>query len=441
MRTPHSRRIYDYRIRQTICESGDRDLFPELDIPRSTVRSWIHRGVPDVVTSDLVARDRSGLLIEIEELQRRVALLGAVIGLLTTMLRVSKVRFDFERIPDGNDKRALIRAIEHSRKTMPLLAALRITGLSPSRYHGWYRAEAGCDLDDRSSCPRIVPTRLTLSEVGAMREMVESSEHRHMSLRALALYAQRIGKVFASPSTWYVLARKGGWRRARNRVYPAKPKVGVRASAPNELLHLDVTIIKLLDGTRTYLHAVIDNFSRRILSWALEDRLGSGATCRVFREAASQIGADSGDPMVVSDSGSENVNGEVDGLLERVDMRRVLAQVEVTFSNSMIEASWRSLKYSWIYLHRLDTAAAVRRLVEFYVTAHNEVMPHSAFEGQTPNEMYFGTGGAVAIDLASARQAAREERMKANRAARCGVCIGEGDPRALQLQRPRSRMS
>jgi transposase InsO family protein len=204
---------------------------------------------------------------------------------------------------------------------------------------------------------------------------------------------------------------------------------------------LDVTIIKLLDGTRTYLHAVIDNFSRRILSWALEDRLGSGATCRVLREAASQIGADSGDPIVVSDSGSENVNGEVDGLLERVDMRRVLAQVEVTFSNSMIEASWRSLKYSWIYLHRLDTAAAVRRLVEFYVTAHNEVMPHSAFEGQTPNEMYFGTGGAVAIDLASARQAAREERMKANRAARCGVCIGEGDPRALQLQRPRSRMS
>jgi transposase InsO family protein len=204
---------------------------------------------------------------------------------------------------------------------------------------------------------------------------------------------------------------------------------------------LDVTIIRLLDGTRTYLHAVIDNFSRRILSWALEDRLGSGATCRVLQEAASQISADTRDPIVVADSGSENVNREVDDLLENVDFRRVLAQVEVTFSNSMIEAFWRSLKHSWIYLHRLDTAAALRRLVEFYVTAHNEVMPHSAFEGQTPDEMYFGTGGAVAINLAIARQAAREERMRTNRAARCGVCIGEGDPRALQLQRARSRMS
>jgi putative transposase len=56
--------------------------------------------------------------------------------------------------------------------------------------------------------------------------------------------------------------------------------------APGELLHLDVTIIKLLDGTRMYLHAIIDNYSRQILSWTLETRLGSGATCRVLREAA-----------------------------------------------------------------------------------------------------------------------------------------------------------
>jgi hypothetical protein len=75
------------------------------------------------------------------------------------------------------------------------------------------------------------------------------------------------------------------------------------------------------------------------------------------------------------------------------------------------------------------------------VTAHNEVMPHSGFGGQTPDEMYFGTGDAVAVGLASARKTAREERMKANRAAECGVCVGETDSGALLLQRPRSRMS
>ena len=123
------------------------------------------------------------------------------------------------------------------------------------------------------------------------------------------------------------------------------------------------------------------------MSWALEDRLGSCATCLVLREAASQIGTDFAGPTVVADSGSENVNREVDALLERVDWRRVLVQVEVTFSNSMIEEFWHSLKHSWIYLHSLETTAALRRLVDFHATAHNEVIPHSAFQGQTPDEM------------------------------------------------------
>ncbi|MBW2422523.1 MAG: transposase [Deltaproteobacteria bacterium] len=245
----------------------------------------------------------------------------------------------------------------------------------------------------------------------------------------------------ASPSTWYRLVRISGWRRPRNRVYPVKPKIGIRAKAPGELLHLDVTIIKLLDGTRAYLHAVIDNYSRRILSWTLEDRLGSGGTCQIVREAAAELIQRCGETTVVADSGSENVNGDVDDILRDEELTRVLAQVEVTFSNSMIEAFWRSLKHSWIYLHNLDNFTGLGRLIEFYIKAHNEVMPHAAFDGQTPNEMYFGTGCAVPAELAAARKAAREERMKTNRSAGCGVCIPDPHSEALLLQRPRSRMS
>ena len=102
---------------------------------------------------------------------------------------------------------------------------------------------------------------------------------------------------------------------------------------------------------------------------------------------------------------------------------------------------FRALEHAWLFLHALDNFTALARLVEFYVTAHNQVMPHSAFQGQTPDEMYFGTGGTVPADLASARKAAREERMKVNRAAACSVCFGVPDSKVLLLQRPRSRMS
>jgi putative transposase len=67
-------------------------------------------------------------------------------------------------------------------------------------------------------------------------------------------------------------------------------------------------------------------------------------------------------------------------------------------------------------------------------------MPHAAFEGQTPDEVFFGIGDEVTKKLAVARKAARESRMKENRAVGCGVCVGETSSGALLLQRPRSRM-
>ena len=123
-------------------------------------------------------------------------------------------------------------------------------------------------------------------------------------------------------------------------------------------------------------------------------------------------------------------------------LRRVLALVEVTFSNSMIEAWWRSLRHQWLYLHMLDDFSNVMRLISFYVLQHNTVMPHSAFNGQTPDEIYFGTGSQVPTELAAAQQAARKQRLADNRAARCDVCMPTDLPpmnappatKALRLQ-------
>jgi len=221
----------------------------------------------------------------------------------------------------------------------------------------------------------------------------------------------------------------------------SQAKVGIRANAPDELWHIDVTIIRLPDGTRAYLHAVIDNFSRRILAWTLEERLGAGGTCRILLEAGRHLGTRPVETTVMTDSGTENVNGNVDDLLDREGLRRVLAQVEMSFSNSMIEAFWRSLRHAWLYLHTLDNVGTLRRLIEFYVRAHNETIPHAAFNGQTPDEMYFGNRDAVVIDLAAARVRARQARMKANRMATCGVCAGDPDFGALQLRRAECGMS
>lgn len=125
---------------------------------------------------------------------------------------------------------------------------------------------------------------------------------------------------------------------------------------------------------------------------------------------------------VVMDSGVENINNAVDALFASSALRRVIAQIDVTFSNSLIEAWWRCLKHQWLYLNSLDNLATVKKLVAFYVTQHNQTMPHSAFHGQTPDEMYYGRGDHVPDELAARRHAARQQRVASNRCAACSAC-------------------
>ncbi len=247
-------------------------------------------------------------------------------------------------------------------------------------------------------------------------------EYRHVPTGTLAVLALRLGKVWASPSTWYHLVRKFGWRRPRLRVHPAKPKVGPRTSRADEIWHIDTTVIRLLDGTRAYLHAVIDNFSRRILAWRVADTFALVNSVAVLLEASRGATPSATTPVVLADAGVENVNAQVDDLIATGVLRRVLAFTELKFSNSMIEAWWRSLKHQWLFLHSLDSVTTVRRLVTFYVDEHNRMLPHSAFRGQTPDEMYFGTGDAVPADLMSRAAAARRTRVEANRTASCERC-------------------
>jgi len=136
------------------------------------------------------------------------------------------------RSPAAPATREKAQGTASARSRPPLRVLLRFLRLSPSRFHAWRRRQSTCTLDDQSSCPRTSPYRLTPPEVRAIKEMVTSPAYRHVPTSTLAVLAQRRGKVWASPSTWYRLVRQNGWRRTRLRVHPAKPTVGLRRRAP-----------------------------------------------------------------------------------------------------------------------------------------------------------------------------------------------------------------
>ena len=80
-----------------------------------------------------------------------------------------------------------------------------------------------------------------------------------------------------------------------------------------------------------------------------------------------------------------------------------------------------------VLLNSLDSLERLRSLVRFFVEEHNTQMPYSAFSGQTPDELYFGTAVDLSDQLVTARSKARAERLVANRAMTCDQCSAQQD--------------
>lgn len=83
----------------------------------------------------------------------------------------------------------MLGAIARADGILGRAVALKLIGLTPSRYREWSKRALLCRLDDASSCPRTIPQRLTLEERHAIRDLVEGVRHRHIAIRSLALLA------------------------------------------------------------------------------------------------------------------------------------------------------------------------------------------------------------------------------------------------------------
>ena len=124
-------------------------------------------------------------------------------------------------------------------------------------------------------------------------------------------------------------------------------------------------------------------------------------------------------PTLLVDGGVDNFNSAVDKLVDSGLLQRILAQTDISCSNSLIKSWWRALKHQWLYLNTLETVSKLGKRVMFYVDEHNMRLPHSAFRGQPPDEMYFGTGDRIPDELKAAKKVARQSGVELNRATSC----------------------
>jgi putative transposase len=253
----------------------------------------------------------------------------------------------------------------------------------------------------------------------AIRKLVTDEQFRYWPLSSIFHHGRRQLVMNTGLSTFYRYVRLLGIRRLRYRKPP--PTQGIRADRPHGIWHTDVTILKMGEK-RFYLHLLMDNFSRYVLNWKLEETLRGLTVTDMLTEALASY-RPAGVWLMV-DGGPENNNSEVETLIAESDgtVRKLIAQKDIDFSNSMVESVNHRIKNSYLRPMGINDPSRLREVIASVIHDINHVRPHNAIGGLIPVEALNG----IAIDATERRQQllkARAERMEYNRRNTCGECL------------------
>ena len=175
-------------------------------------------------------------------------------------------------------------------------------------------------------------------------------------------------------------------RHPEHRVYPYLLR-GVKLHRPNQVWATDMTYIRLVSGWM-YLVAILDWFSRYVVSWAVSTTQDVG-----FCLDALEVALTKGTPEIFnSDQGSQFTSTAFTGLLKAHDIRISMDGRGRVVDNIFTERLWRSVKYEEVYLHEYRNVREGKHGIGRYIEFYNHTRLHQSLDYKTPAEVYFQSG-------------------------------------------------
>jgi putative transposase len=176
-------------------------------------------------------------------------------------------------------------------------------------------------------------------------------------------------------------------------VYPYLLR-GLAIQRPNQAWSTDITYIRLAHGFG-YLVAMMDWYSRKVLTWRLSNTLDSEFCVDCLQEAVRRFGV----PEIFNtDQGTQFTSHDFINVLKAHAIRISMDGRGRAADNIFVERLWRTVKYEDIYLKEYETLAAVQVGLKMYFTFYNSERGHQSLGYQTPDIVYAtGQGGGAKI--------------------------------------------
>jgi putative transposase len=268
--------------------------------------------------------------------------------------------------------------IDPANKNLSIVCQCRLLKLSRS---GWYykpKEESSFNL----SLMRMIDEQFLATPYYGSRQMARRL--RRSGYQVSRKRVRRLMRLMGLKAIYQ--APRTSLPHPEHKVYPYLLKE-LTISRPNQVWCSDITYIPIKRGF-LYLVAIMDWYSRKVLSWRISNTLDTEFCVQALKEALDRYGIPD---IFNTDQGSQFTSFQFTNILKDYEIKISMDGKGRWMDNVFIERLWRSLKYECVYLNNFENGRQARVLIGNWMTHYNRERPHSTFDGQTPYEVYVKT--------------------------------------------------
>lgn len=315
-------------------------------------------------------------------------------------------------------KLEILKAVENS--PVPVVDALRKMDVPSSTYYRWrrkYRLYGFKGLRDKLSVKGQPWNRILPKEKKKLKEVAEG--HTDRSSREIACYITDYCGFSVSESTVFRFLKSQNLIKPREiKTFPASDEYSIKTKYPNQMWATDATYLLVKNWGWYYLISILDDYSRKILSWKLQTTMEAGAFSDVVELACEVTGIDEPEvvkkPNLLSDRGPALISDVFNQYLKAKGLRHILASPYHPQTNGKIERYHRSLKEQ-TNLVVWESPEELRKEIERFIDYYNSSRYHEALGNVTPDDVYYGRRESILERRKHLKAVSLERRKQQNR--------------------------
>lgn len=268
--------------------------------------------------------------------------------------------------------------IEADHKQMNVQRQCELIGLSTSSYYR--ESKNGQETSKNLEIMRLIDEEYTRHPFYGTRQM-----KNYLRRQGYKINRKRIQRLMQKMGIQSIAPKPNTSKsNPSHKIYPYLLG-NIDVTQPNQVWCSDITYIRMPGGF-VYLTAIMDWYSRYVLSWEISITMDSEFCVSALERALRCYY----NPIIFNtDQGSQYTSNDFTGTLREHDIKISMDGKGRAMDNIFIERLWRSVKYEEVYIKEYQSIKELREALDKYFKFYNHERPHQSFDGQTPAEVYF----------------------------------------------------